>query len=153
MTDVSTTWAEVIFRVMWIVDRQLMVYIRLIVAVIETIAQILQPYNIRVAHKPITTLRQLLTNVEDKNEPNDRQGAVYKIKCCDCRPGLLHWWDWQKSEHTTDWTQTGDEKWWCQQLHCWTPFTHESQNWLGLCWMRYLQYGLLQTTHSRKLVY
>ena len=35
MTDVSTTWAEVIFRVMWIVDRQLMVYIRLqIVAVI-----------------------------------------------------------------------------------------------------------------------
>ena len=34
MTDVSTNWAEVIFRVMWIVDRQLMVYIRLIVAVI-----------------------------------------------------------------------------------------------------------------------
>ena len=29
----------------------------------ETIARILQPYNIRVAHKPITTLRQLLTNV------------------------------------------------------------------------------------------
>ena len=26
MTDVSTTWAEVIFGVMWIVDRQLMVY-------------------------------------------------------------------------------------------------------------------------------
>ena len=35
MTDVSTTWAEVIFRVMWIVDRQLMVYIYVwIVAVI-----------------------------------------------------------------------------------------------------------------------
>ena len=65
---------------------------------------------------------------------------------------LLHWWDWQTSQHTTDWTQTGDEKWWCQQSHCWTPFTHEAQNWLGLCWMRYLQYGLLQTTHSRKLV-
>ena len=29
----------------------------------ETIARILQPYNIRVAHKPITTLRRLLTNV------------------------------------------------------------------------------------------
>ena len=40
---------------------------------------------IRVAHKPITTLRQLLTNVKDKDEPNDRQGAVYKIKCCDCQ--------------------------------------------------------------------
>ena len=48
----------------------------------ETIAQILQPYNmIRVAHKPITTLRQLLTNVKDKDKPNDREGAVYKIKC------------------------------------------------------------------------
>ena len=39
----------------------------------------------RVAHKPVTTLRQLLTNVKDKDEPNDRQGAVYKIKCCDCQ--------------------------------------------------------------------
>ena len=28
-------------------------------------------------------LRQLLTNVKDKDEPNDRQGAVYKIKRCD----------------------------------------------------------------------
>ena len=35
--------------------------------------------------QPITTLRQLLTNVKDKDEPNDRQGAVYKIKCCDCQ--------------------------------------------------------------------
>ena len=51
----------------------------------ETIARILQPYNIRVAHKPITTLRQLLTNVKDKDEPSDRRGAVYKIKCCDCQ--------------------------------------------------------------------
>ena len=30
----------------------------------ETIACILQPYNIRVAHKPITTIRRLLTNVK-----------------------------------------------------------------------------------------
>ena len=51
----------------------------------ETIARILQPYNIRVAHKPITTLRQQLTKVKDKDEPNCRQGAVYKIKCCDCQ--------------------------------------------------------------------
>ena len=38
----------------------------------ETIAWILQPYNyIRVAYKPITTLRQLLlTNVKNKDEPN-----------------------------------------------------------------------------------
>ena len=41
----------------------------------ETIARILQPYNIRVAHKPITTLRRLLTNVKDKktNRRTDRE--------------------------------------------------------------------------------
>jgi len=51
----------------------------------ETIARILEPYKIRIAHKPITTLQQLLTNVKDKDEPSDRRGAVYKIKCCDCQ--------------------------------------------------------------------
>ena len=51
----------------------------------ETIARILQPYNIRVAHKPITTLRRLLTNVKDRDKPEDKQGEVYKIKCCDCQ--------------------------------------------------------------------
>ena len=51
----------------------------------ETISRILQPYNIRVAHKPITTLRHLLTNVKDRDEPNNRRRAVYKIKCSDCQ--------------------------------------------------------------------
>ena len=38
------------------------------------------------AHKPITTLRRLLTNVKKKDRPEDRQGAVpYKTKCCDCQ--------------------------------------------------------------------
>ena len=55
----------------------------------ETIARILQPYNIRVAHKPITTLRLLLTNVKDKDKPKDRQGAVYKIKCFDCQASYI----------------------------------------------------------------
>ena len=55
----------------------------------ETFARILQPYNIRVVHKPIATLRQLLTNVKDKDEPNDRQGAVYKIKCCECQASYI----------------------------------------------------------------
>ena len=35
----------------------------------ETIARIQQPYNIRVVHKPITTLRRLLTNFKDKDKP------------------------------------------------------------------------------------
>ena len=51
--------------------------------------RILQPYNIRVAHKPITTSRRLLTNVKDKDKPEDRQGAVYKIKCCDCQASYI----------------------------------------------------------------
>ena len=33
----------------------------------------------------ITTLRRLLANVKDKDKPEDRQGAVYKIKFCDCQ--------------------------------------------------------------------
>ena len=37
----------------------------------ETIARILQPYNIGAARKPITTLRRLPTNVKD-NETNRR---------------------------------------------------------------------------------
>ena len=35
------------------------------------------------SHKPITTLGRLLTNVKDKDRPEDRQGAVYEIKGCD----------------------------------------------------------------------
>ena len=55
----------------------------------ETISRILQPYNIRVAHKPTTTLPHLLTNVKDRDEPNNRQGAVYKIKCSDCQASYI----------------------------------------------------------------
>ena len=51
----------------------------------ETIARILRPYNIRVAHKPMFTLRRLLTNVRDKDELRDRPGALYKIKCSNCQ--------------------------------------------------------------------
>ena len=39
----------------------------------ETIARILKPYNISVAHKPINTIRRLLTNVKDKDKPENRQ--------------------------------------------------------------------------------
>ena len=55
----------------------------------ETIARILQPYNICVAYKPITTLWQLPTNVKDKDKLEDRQGEVYKIKCCDCQASYI----------------------------------------------------------------
>ena len=52
----------------------------------ETIARILRPYNIPVAHKSMFTLRRLNTNVEDKHESEDRPGGGYKIKCSKC-PG------------------------------------------------------------------
>ena len=45
--------------------------------------RILRPYNTRLAQKPMFTLRRLLTSVKD--EPEDRPGAVYKIKCFDCQ--------------------------------------------------------------------
>ena len=49
----------------------------------ETIARILRPYNNRVAHKPIFTVRRLLTIVKGKDKPEDRPGAIYKIHCSD----------------------------------------------------------------------
>ena len=57
----------------------------------ETISRVLQrpAYNIRVAHKPTTTLRHLLANVKDRDEPNNKQGAVYKIKCSDCQASYI----------------------------------------------------------------
>ena len=56
----------------------------------ENISLILQPFNIRcVAHKPTTTLRQLLTYVKDKDEPKNRQGAVHKISCSDCHASYI----------------------------------------------------------------
>ena len=37
------------------------------------------------AHKPLTTLRRLLVHVKDKDKPEDIQGEVCKIKCCECQ--------------------------------------------------------------------
>ena len=53
-----------------------------------TILWILKPYNIRVALKPTTTLRHVLTNVKDKDKPN-RQGKIYKIKCSYCQASCI----------------------------------------------------------------
>jgi len=55
----------------------------------ETNSLILQPCNINIAHKPTTTLQHLLTNVKDRAEPNNKQGAVYKIKCSDCKVSYI----------------------------------------------------------------
>ena len=73
----------------------------------ETISRILQPYNIRVAHKPTTTLRHLLTKVKDRDEPNNRQGAVYKIKYSDCQASYI-------GETGRNLNTKCYKKWWCQ---------------------------------------
>ena len=78
MTDVSTALAAVIFRV----EKKDRLKKR---GSSEIISRILWPYNIRVAHRPITTLRNLLTNVKDKEHSRDRQAAIHKIKCTDCQ--------------------------------------------------------------------
>ena len=36
-----------------------------------------------------TTLQYLLTNVKERDEPNNRQGAVYKIKWSDCQTSYI----------------------------------------------------------------
>ena len=57
----------------------------------ETIARILQPYNIRVTHKPITTLRQLLTNIKDNldiNQVTDREQFI-RSNAATARPRII----------------------------------------------------------------
>ena len=56
----------------------------------ENISRILQPFNIRVAHKPITTLRQLLTwtSKTKTNRGTDRE-PEYKINCSDCHASYI----------------------------------------------------------------
>ena len=76
---------EVSFWVLYLENYHILILFFSITKKTETIACILQLYNIRVAHKLITTLRRLLANVKDKDKPEDRQGAVYKIKFCDCQ--------------------------------------------------------------------
>ena len=117
----------------------------------ETIARILNPYNIRVAHKPITTLRRLLTNVKDKYKPEDRQGALYKIKCCFCQATYFGETDRNLSTRLTEHkraTRNGDVN------------NHIAEHYLQTkhqidwdCEMYHKFYRLVSTTHFRKLVY
>ena len=117
----------------------------------ETIARILQPYNIHVAHKPITTLRRVLTNVKDKDKPEDRQGAVYKIKCCDCQASYIGETGRNLSTRLTEHkraTRNGDVKNHIAEHHLQTKHQIDWD-----CDMCYVFYRLLSTTYFRKLVY
>ena len=111
----------------------------------ETISRILQPYIIRVAHKPTTTLRHLLTNLKDRDEPNNRQGAVYKIKCSDCQASYIgetgRNLNTRLTEHKRA-TKNGD-------VNNHIAVHHQLTNHpLGHCSMLNLQYELFSTTDS-----
>ena len=41
--------------------------------------------NSQTNFNPLTTLRRLLAHVKDKDKPEDIQGEVCKIKCCQCQ--------------------------------------------------------------------
>ena len=91
----------------------------------ETMARILQPFNTSVALKPITALRQLLTNVKDKDKPEDRQRAVYKIKCCNYQASYVGETNrnlcMRLTEHKCA-TRNGD----VNKSHCWVLFMDET---------------------------
>ena len=50
----------------------------------ERIAKVLRSFNIKVAHKPIRTISNILKKPKDKIEKEATRGIVYKIKCKDC---------------------------------------------------------------------
>ena len=50
----------------------------------ESIAKVLRSFNIKVAHKPIQTISNILKKPKDKIEKEATRGIVYKIKCKDC---------------------------------------------------------------------
>ena len=65
-------------------DKKVIAAIPYVKGTSERIARILRPYNILVAHKPLTTLRDVLTKVKDPSPKNSRVGAIYRIACSEC---------------------------------------------------------------------
>ena len=118
----------------------------------ETIASILRPYNIRVAHKPIFTLRPLLTKVKGKDKPEERPGAVYKIHCSDCQATYIGETGRNLTTRLTEHkraTKKGD----LNSKHHRTPLKNKQRYRLGLSYVFNLQYRLLSSNYTRKLVY
>ena len=50
----------------------------------ERIEKVLRGFNIKVAHKPIRTISNILKKTKDKIGKEASRGIVYKIKCKDC---------------------------------------------------------------------
>ena len=105
--------------------------------------------RIHVAYKPITTLRQLLTNATDKDEPRNRQGAVLKINRSDYHAFYI---GEIGRNLTTDWTQASDEERRCQQSHfvkfCLHYTTEHTKQHLG-AWTRRSARPMIHFINSR----
>ena len=117
-----------------------------------TIARILRPYNIRVAHKPIFTLRRLLIHVKGKDKPKDRPGAVYKTHCSDCQATYIGETGRNLTTRLTEHkraTKKGDLNNNIAEHH----LKNKPRYRLGLCYVFNLLYRLLSTNYTRKLVY
>ena len=113
----------------------------------ETIARILQPHIIRVAHKPITNLGRRITNVKDKDKLEDRQGAVCKIKSYNCQATYIGKTDRNLSTRPTEHkraTRNGDVNNYIAKHHL------QTKHQINLYCVPYI---LLSTTHFRRLVY
>ena len=91
----------------------------------ETITRTLQPYNIRVAHKPITTLRRLHTNVKDKDKPEDSDDVNNHI--AEQHLQTKHQTDWDSATCTTYSTD------YYQRLTLESWYTHLEQTPLHRC--------------------
>ena len=50
----------------------------------ERITKVLRSFNIKVAHKPIHSIPNILKKPKDKIEKEDSKGVIYKIKCKNC---------------------------------------------------------------------
>ena len=92
------------------------------------------------------------TNVKERDKPEDRQGAVYKIKCSDCQATYIGKTGRNLSTRLTGHkraTRNDD----VNMFTLLNTFTDETSNRLGLCHMYCVFYRLVSTTHFQKLVY
>ena len=92
------------------------------------------------------------TNVKERDKPEDRQGAVYKIKCSDCQATYIGKTGRNLSTRLTGHkraTRNDD----VNMFTLLNTFTDETSNRLGLRHMYCVFYRLVSTTHFQKLVY
>ena len=92
------------------------------------------------------TLRRLLTNRKNKDEPEDRPGALYKIKFSDCQASFTS----ETGRNLT--TRVNEHK---RATKKGDPNNNIAEHHfrIGLSYVRYPQYPLLSTNYIRKLVY